>query len=130
VITRELDEIMSFGHLIRVNEDGTITEDVWYVHTPESVHVDTDADGSILGIHTQNLIDEQQREGWSFFTKGYSSQDRYTGPVMHECEAIGNRLERDILAQPGYYVAVSVEVYDDPEHPAGWAVLYRESLPS
>lgn len=39
-------------------------------------------------------------------------------------------LERDILATPGYYVALVAETYpedDDSEsEPIGWAVAYRE----
>lgn len=129
-----LSDIMEFGHLIRVNEDGSIDEDIHYVHTPEGIYVDTDEDGSILKEHEKDMVEEQEREGWSFFTTGYSGQYLYSGPIMHPSEFIGGSLERDIREQAGYYVSVVVDCMPENEHgehdSAGWAVLYRESLPS
>lgn len=126
-----LNDLMQMGHLIRVNADGSIEDEglpsnIKHV-TPESVDVEVDDDGQILDQHEKDMIAEQGRAGWTFFTKGYSAQYRYTGPIMHPSEFIGGGLERDIREQPGYYVAVPVETMDDDEAPAGWAVLYRES---
>lgn len=133
MLTRTLDDIMEFGHLIKVNEDGSIDDNVWYVHTPEVIYVDTDEDGSILDEHEKALIEEQEREGWRFYTTGYSGQYLYHGPIMHQSEFIGGRLERDIREEPGYYVAVVVDCLAENEYgetdSAGWAVLYREALP-
>ena len=52
---------------------------------------------------------------------GYSGQDRYSGPIMHASEYVGGRMERDILATPGVYVALVDYCLDDSD-PEGWAV--------
>lgn len=128
-----LKDIMQMGHLIRVREDGTIDDDVWFLHTPESVEVETDENGQILDEHEKAMIEEQERAGWTFFTNGYSGQYRYAGPIMHSSEFIGGGLETDISETPGYYVTVPVDTMpadeDAETESAGWAVLYRETLP-
>ncbi len=101
-----LNDIMQFEHVIEVHEDGSITE-------PK-------------GIWAPELFeDEIISKDWRFFTKGYSGQDSYSGPIMHNSEYIGGALERDIRETPGIYVAV-VSYYsaDNEEIDAeGWAVL-------
>lgn len=107
----ELNDLMSFDHVIRVHEDGAITEPT--------------------GIYAPEVYDEGgpspvvSGDGWSLLN-GYSGQYGYAGPVMHASEYIGGGLERDIRETPGYYVAVVVESLDD--EPAGWAVAYREAV--
>lgn len=102
----KLNDRMEFDHVIHVHEDGTIT-DAEGVYAPD-VYEDADTIG----------------DGWSLMN-GYSGQDRYSGPHMHASEFIGGAMERDILATPGYYVAVVVYPLDD-EEPECWAVAYRE----
>lgn len=126
-----LNDIMEFGHLIRVREGGVIEDDYKLqervkFYAPESVDVSTDGKGNILDAHDKAMIEELKGQGWSFMD-GYSGQQGYSGPIMHRSEFIGGGLERDIREQPGYYVAVTVETDDEDEEPAGWAVLYRES---
>ena len=62
--------------------------------------------------------------------RGYTGQYGYSGAVMHPSEYLGGRLAADILAEPGVYVVVAVEVMpdddDDSPEPAGWAVLRYE----
>jgi hypothetical protein len=116
----ELNALMEFDHVIQVHADGTITEpkDVW---APE-VYVDTDGDGQILAEHDREMLAGLREHGWDLMN-GYSSQSGYSGPIMHPSESIGGRMEQDIRATPGYYVAVTVEVISDSEEePAGWAV--------
>ena len=83
-----LNNVMEFDHVIRVHDDGTVSEprDVW---APElwDDHLDTGG------------------KPWTLMT-GYSSQDRYAGPVMHNSESIGGQMALDILATPGLYVAI------------------------
>lgn len=45
---------------------------------------------------------------------------------MHTSEYIGGGLARDILAQPGYYVAL-VEYPSDGGEPDGWAVARMDA---
>lgn len=115
-----LNDRMDFDHVIRVHADGTVTDER-ETYGPENVLMNPDLS-----------IDMDGADGWSLMN-GYSGQDRYSGPVMHESEYIGGGMERDILATPGLYVAVIV--YADPDEDddpadgnpiAGWTVAYRE----
>ena len=127
VNNRELDDIMSLDHVIRVETDGTITEPVPGVYAPELLMSTADDDcHSILDDHEKAYIEDARRQGWEILD-GFSGQDRYTGPIMHTSECIGGYLEDHIRSTPGLWVAVSVEIDGDPEHPAGWAVLHREN---
>lgn len=76
-------------------------------------------------------------EDWTLLS-GFTGQYYYNGPVMHESEYIGGRLEQHILSTPGLYAAVLIypsweeqeAVTDEDEEfrnaePYGWAVAYR-----
>lgn len=117
-----LNDLMEFDHVVRVHDDGTITEPAG-IHAPE-VFVGTDDDGSILPENEREMLADLKRAGWSLM-RGYTGQSGYRGPIMHPSEYIGGGLERDIRAAPGWYVAVVVETADSDD-PAGWAVAYRE----
>jgi hypothetical protein len=122
-MTRALNDTMEFDHVIRVADDGTVTDaNGW--HAPETF-IDCDEDGQISAADEARFIAAMERAGWSLFTTGYSGQYSYRGPIMHASEYIGGALERDILASPGLYVACIVECLDDDE-PAGWIVLRRD----
>jgi len=119
--TKELNSIMEFDYVIKV-ENGTITEnlenrrELW---APECLYNEFGDDKHI-----------QPGQGWTLL-EGYTGQYSYNGPVMHSSEYIGGRMETDILANDGYYVALVCEVMsDDPDaaendEPAGWCVAYR-----
>lgn len=106
-IDYSLNTRMEFDSVIRVTESGAI-EDVPGVYAPE-------------------LMDEEILSNkWEFFSTGYTGQYSYNGPIMHNSEFIGGRLEHDILTTPGVYVAVVAnwtsdtgEDYDSE----GWAIL-------
>jgi hypothetical protein len=83
-----LSHLMDFDSPITVHEDGTVT------HGPANVYAPDLTDDELSG------------EGWELFTHGYSGQHGYSGPIMHDSEFIGGGLARDILGQPGTYVAV------------------------
>lgn len=113
-----LNERMEFDHVIEVHEDGTVTDAPDGVWAPE---------------YNDDTLDQLPDSGWTLMD-GYSGQDRYSGPVMHNSEFIGEGcgMERDILERPGYYVTILAhwpptedddpEDYDDVE---GWLVAYR-----
>lgn len=107
--TRTLNDKMDFDHVIRVDSEGNVSD----------AH----------GVYAPSLYeDELDSEGWELLD-GYSGQDSYSGPVMHNSEFIGGTMERDILARPGLYVAIVAHwaVEDDDEDDVeGWAVAYRE----
>lgn len=99
-----LNDIMQFDVVVRVHEDGTVTGVNW-LHAPE--------------LHDGELSTSQGQR-WELLD-GYSGQDRYSGPIMHQSEFIGGGMERDILSTPGVYVAL-VDYPSDDTEPEGWAV--------
>lgn len=107
---RTLSDRMDFDHVIEILPDGSIIDrpDIW---SPDLCDDELDA-----------------RDHW-ILLDGYSRQDRYSGPIMHPSEYIGGAMERDILAEPGVYVALvayySPDENDDPNNyddVGGWAV--------
>lgn len=103
----KLNDVMEFDHVIRVDRDGNVTDG------PSEYFELTD--GNLDGP-----------KGWSLM-RGYSGQYMYSGPVMHDSEFIGGTMARDILAQPGLYVAlVNSYITDDEDGSVleGWAVAY------
>lgn len=117
---KSLNDRMEFDHVIYVDENGQVHDTSFYA--PEIVE------------------GELTDENWSLLT-GYTGQYGYNGPHMHSSEFIGGRLEKDILATPGYYVALIIECWHLPEwecdpeiaemgdcEPVGWAIAYRENF--
>lgn len=107
---RKLNDIMEFDHVITVHEDGTVTDGPSNLYAP-------------------NLDDSELDDPkWSLITYGYTGQDRYNGPIMHNSEFIGGRLEKDILSQPGIYVGLVAywtpeeEGDEDADTSEGWAI--------
>lgn len=113
-----LSDLMEFDHVIQVHEDGTVT-DAPGVYGPEYLEGSTDGTREDIG------------PDWDLVTDGYTGQYGYSGPIMHNSESIGGALARDILALPGYYVALvclwpdDTETDQDGPHAEGWAVAYR-----
>lgn len=107
-----LSNLMEFDHVIEVHADGHVTEP--------------------SGIYAPTLYeDELDSDEWDLMN-GYSGQHAYSGPVMHNSEFIGGRLAQDILATPGFYVAIVAswdndEDEDDNPTVEGWAIAYRPS---
>jgi hypothetical protein len=105
----ELQIALDFDRVIEVHADGTIT--------------------GASGIYAPEMYDDHVEAPWTLMD-GYSGQQSYRGPTMHASEYIGGRLADDILARPGYYVAVlSLTSEADPDDPednvAGWGIAYR-----
>jgi hypothetical protein len=118
-----LSNLMEFDHPIQVHDDGTVSDRVEGVYAPTLEGV---SDG------TTETID-----GWELVTAGYTGQDRYNGPIMHNSEQIGGRLAEDILARPGVYVALVCAWPDDEEstddgelYMEGWAVARLNDEPT
>lgn len=123
---RKLNDIMAIDHVIRVEEDGSISE-LPDVYAPETVVLTDDDDGQILPEHEADLISQLESAGWSPLN-GWSGQYSYAGPIMHPSEYIGGALEDYIREIPGVYAAVVVECLapsaeNDSDEPAGWMVV-------
>lgn len=121
----ELNALMEFDHVIQVHEDGTVTEPTG-IYAPE-VNVSSDPDGQIHDSDESDMRQNVERQGWTLM-RGYTAQYHYSGPLMHPSEYIGGQLEQDIVAEPGYYVAVVAETADHHQgEPAGWVVARRDA---
>lgn len=126
-----LNSLMQVDHVILVDENGMVRDDVRGVHAPE-VDCGTDFDGQILPVHERGMVDYLERQGWSP-ASGWSSQQGTKGDevIMHVSEFVGGNLAEHIVSTPGYWVVCSVEVEDpdtgerDYENPAGWVVMHR-----
>ena len=104
-----LNDIMEFDRVIKVWPDGDVTP--------------------VVGMFAPDLFDGELEQiakdkGWSLMD-GYSGQYGYSGPIMHASEFVGGKLERDILATPGYYVVIA-DYPSNGGEPDGWAVAYKE----
>lgn len=87
-----LNDVMEFDRVIRVWPDGTVS-----YASAERVYAPEVCDNG-------NTVDEP----WELMA-GYSGQYSYRGPCMHPSEYIGGGMARDILAEPGWYVALVAE---------------------
>lgn len=101
---------VDFDHPFRIMPDGTITDDdLDEVHAPELF------DATIYS------------DDWEFWSTGRSGQHGYRGPIMHNSEVIGGGMERDLLSEPGVYVAVvamwTPEAGVEETYAEGWAIL-------
>lgn len=116
----DLNERMSFDHVIGVNESGELIP-VSGVYAPLLSPL-TDEDGHEIADTDPDLHHQAEMCGWQLLT-GWSGQYGYAGPGMHASEYIGAELADRILSTPGYWVAVVPE----GENSAGtWYIAHRE----
>ena len=126
-MSASLNDLMEPEHVIEVHPDGRITDGPAGVYAPE-VSVDLDADGQMLSLSPNDIHIDR---GWTLLN-GYSGQQGYPGPIMDDAEFIGGGLERDIRANPGIYVAVTVTGISpdgrmsDDDGIVGWAVARKD----
>jgi hypothetical protein len=92
-----------------------------------------DENGDVTPAHdvlAPELFDEEISPGWEMLN-GYSGQDSYCGPIMHNAEYVAGALERDILATPGVYCLVAAQWESEDDEDGGdcivdgWAVARR-----
>lgn len=111
---------VDLDHPFQVHADGSIT--------------DLPRDSGIYAPEVWHVADAKSPDDIEGFDKGeweplvgYTRQQGYRGAVLHASEFIGGGLEEDILATPGIYVAVVVDVLeemgDEDHEPAGWAIF-------
>lgn len=101
----ELNDLMEFDHVIQVLPGGGI------IDAPADVYAPDLHDGELGG------------EGWTFLD-GFSGQQGYSGPLMHQSEFVGGGMETYIREHPGLYVTLVNYLYDE-EEPTEWAVAFR-----
>lgn len=129
-MSKTLDQMMSVepGHIVRILADGTAVPYDGPIREPEeTLYVEHD-DGQISDDQEWEFARETERVyGWNVLS-GHTACGGIT--VRHPSEYIGGRLEEEIRETPGLYVAVPVDLMQDPDAPdsqesesAGWAVL-------
>lgn len=104
-----LNDVMEIDHVIQVHPDGSITD------APDDIWAPSMYDG------------ETDDERWTLMN-GYSGQHAYSGPIMHDSEFIGGRMEQDIREAPGFYVALANTYFGAHEKDdvmEGWGVAFR-----
>lgn len=120
-------ELMEFGRVIQVGKEGVpfpALNGLGLSTAPEEIqYVDLDGDGG--------APDPVAPKGWEYL-RGFTNQQGYRGPIMHDSEFIGGGLADHILENPGFYSTVLIEGMQDPEDPeyadgdtvpVGWGVL-------
>lgn len=128
---QNLNERMSFGHVVKSDGAGNVTDtdvpEAIRFGSNEVIYQELDDDGQCIDDELHDVA-----EGWSALT-GFTGQDSYSGPVMHSSEYVGGRMERHIRENAGYYVAVAVDGMggpgdgeDENTDNIGWAVLFKE----
>lgn len=105
-----LNSAVEFDCPFRVNEDGTITRAAG-IYAPDCIMGDE--------------IDDKDRKKYVYpfpgypeweLISGFSGQDSYPGPVMHNSEYLGGGMAEYVLENPGVYVIMAVFwLPDDPE---------------
>lgn len=121
--TDDLNGIMEFDAVVRVEQDGTVSE-VSGVYAPEVI-VFLDSDGQITDEAEKFMVKSVEQQGWKLLS-GYTGQYSCSGPIMHPSEFVGGRLAEDILEQPGLYVVCEVRGDTDTDDLIGWVVAHRE----
>ena len=120
-----LSSVMEFDHVIAESDSGTVT-DASGVYAPEvqQDYVWTTDMWSYTGEPTVS-------DGWTLLT-GYTGQYASANSAhMHSSEYIGGALERDILSEPGYYVALLVPsaeamgYSDSDDDVTDWVVAFK-----
>lgn len=108
-----INSAIEFDQVFRVTENGLVIDE-------PNVYAPSSYDGSL------------DASGWSYWSTGYSGQDRYTGPIMHASEQLAGGIARDLLAQPGVYALVvdySLDEEDGDDNATGWAVVRKDDAP-
>lgn len=116
---RALNDLMEIDHVIRVHENGDVTE-------PQNVY----APGVYVDALGEPVVSSPSGHVWTL-VDGFSGQYCYSGPIMHSSEYVGGALARHILDTPGLYAVVVAYGLDDglsedpdDDEPHGWAVAY------
>jgi hypothetical protein len=118
--TAEYIQRLEFETVFDLHPNGLVVFHDGPPHAPSVFH-DEKHDVEIGGIPgTRNDV-------WEALT-GMTGQYSYNGAVMHSSEFIGSQIARRLqelaVDETQTFTVVTVEVHDEPEDPAGWAILH------
>lgn len=132
-----LDDLMDFGRVVAVMPDERAVaadEGCNLIDVPAPTvrigYSGSFEDAQILAEHDEAMVADLRRQGWEVLN-GWSRQYSYAGPIMHNSESVGGGLAERILEEPGYWVALEVIIYADPDDKesesdkAGWIVARK-----
>lgn len=89
---------------------------VFRVIDPARLEIASETAPEVTGVlGPQDPVIENSTRTWQFFSRGYSNQDRYSGPELHASENLGDDLAWDMLTTPGVYAIVGVCYDCDPQ---------------
>lgn len=88
-----LSESLDFDHIIAVYDDGSIADNAIPndLYAPDAYEPDSM---------------ETTLDGWELPLSGFTGQDRYTGPWLHNSEVIAGGVASYVFEHPGYWVAI------------------------
>lgn len=121
-----LDRLMEVDHVIRVDADGLVWDNVSGVWAPEARMVTDEGQFTREGI--EEYCELIKSQGWEPEV-GYPVDALWGGdPVMHSSQFIGGNLAEHIVSTPGLWTVIEVRTDDDGDSSdsAGWVLLYRE----
>lgn len=112
-----VSRIADFDRVFAVREDGTVdSANPYHYCAPEAIEPAPYA---------------TELDGWQLPLSGFTGQDRYTGPWLHDSEVIAGGVADYVLAHPGYWVAIYAQ-YDCQECAGArsiWNDCQTEELP-
>lgn len=113
VTAETLTHKVDFDSPFRVNEDGTISRGIG-IYAPEQIMGDEIDDKDRKKL----VYDFPGYPQWELIS-GFSGQDSYAGPVMHNSEYLGGGMAEYVLENPGVYclLAVSWDPEEDQDAP-------------
>jgi hypothetical protein len=116
VTAKTLNSLVEFDCPFRVNHDGTLSHRL-NIYAPEM----------IMG----NEIEDEDRRKYLYpfpnhpqweLISGFSGQDHYAGPVMHNSEYLGGYMAEYVLNTPGVYVLTAVYWEEEGPEAEGWVL--------
>lgn len=113
-MSHHLDSLLSESNVIRVNEDGTVSDVEPNVYGPD-VYVTYDDDGK----------EHVTCEGNWDMERGWTQQYLYNGPMMHPSEYVGGKIADHILETPGLWCVVVPYDLDSGDLAEGWVLCHR-----
>lgn len=130
MLNNTLDSLMQMDHVIRVDDDGLVWDDVSGMYAPEVIAF-VDDDGQYTDSTERDMAESIRKQGWEP-QGGWSGQQGTTSEdyTMHDAEFVGGNLAEHIIGTPGLWVVCEVRTDEDgDDNCAGWIVMRQIDCP-